>query len=483
MRSSSANPSWSDPPPPEPRTGGIEHLIRRLQQQVAGGELTRDAALKHVAAYVQALTNADGAAIASSDNGHMVCRASLGSAPDVGVTLRPDAGLSGECIRSARPAICNDTGNDSRVDAEAATALGVRSILVVPVIDHGEVAGLVEVFAATSNSFDARHLAALQRLATGLPRLIAPPPGTDDTQQPAERLSGLPPVAAATAPDQPQTAPAEGESPSSAGSEALGPGLFDESAATGSNWRRVALIAGSVLLLLALLIVLAWRSVSGASADPAGSRSIPPDPEVLFSRAKELIAGSSADCRPAVELLRQAAQAGHLIAQYELGLHARRPECGADAPESARWLLVAAERGHPQAQREYAAALAEGRGVARDRVSAYAWHVLAQQGGDSLSEPEIRRLTKQMSDREILRVRTRLGSMYAQGTGTARDYVRAYMWFALAQAGGDPAGAQLRDQIARSMTPEQVEAARRRTDEWLRRHPRGERTRIAASPQ
>jgi TPR repeat protein len=51
--------------------------------------------------------------------------------------------------------------------------------------------------------------------------------------------------------------------------------------------------------------------------------------------------------------------------------------------------------------------------------------------------------------------------MYANGQGVEKDYVCAYAWLDLA-ADQIPAVTELRDRIAKEMTPAQIEEARKR---------------------
>ena len=61
-----------------------------------------------------------------------------------------------------------------------------------------------------------------------------------------------------------------------------------------------------------------------------------------------------------------------------------------------------------------------------------------------------------------------LGRAYAMGYGVPQDYVKAHMWVNLAAAQDDGA-AEACDDLAESMTREQVAEAQRRTREWLER--------------
>lgn len=102
-----------------------------------------------------------------------------------------------------------------------------------------------------------------------------------------------------------------------------------------------------------------------------------------------------------------------------------------------------------------------GHGVAKDRVAAVKWYLLAAEQGEASAQ-------------------TSLGFKYWQGEGVPKDYVLAYKWFNLAAALGDPnvfapsgdlvfgatfaAGA--RDDLAKLMTPDQIAEAERLAREW-----------------
>jgi len=89
-----------------------------------------DEVLQLVAERAQAITGADGVAIALAQGDEIVCRASSGAmAPDRGVQLDSRAGFSGACFRSGRIIRCDDSEKDPRVNREACRQLGTRSML------------------------------------------------------------------------------------------------------------------------------------------------------------------------------------------------------------------------------------------------------------------------------------------------------------------------------------------------------------------
>jgi TPR repeat protein len=54
-----------------------------------------------------------------------------------------------------------------------------------------------------------------------------------------------------------------------------------------------------------------------------------------------------------------------------------------------------------------------------------------------------------------IKAQENLGALYKNGLGVRRDYVKAYMWFAIAAATQrDSEAARHRDQIARLMAPD-----------------------------
>jgi TonB family protein len=112
-------------------------LAKVLEQHVAAGfppDLALDLVLNELLVRAADITRASGAALALMRGEEMVCRASTGlHAPDLGIPLSMQDGLSGACVRTRMPQLCGDTEADPRVDPATARRLGVRSMLIVPV--------------------------------------------------------------------------------------------------------------------------------------------------------------------------------------------------------------------------------------------------------------------------------------------------------------------------------------------------------------
>jgi putative methionine-R-sulfoxide reductase with GAF domain len=125
-----------------------------------------EAALQLLAERAQYITGASGAAIALLDNTEMICRASAGpSAPELGAEVQVKSGLTGESVRTRQVLRCDDAEIDPRVNRESCRALGIRSVMVVPLIREQEVIGVFELLADRANAFEERDVTALERLA------------------------------------------------------------------------------------------------------------------------------------------------------------------------------------------------------------------------------------------------------------------------------------------------------------------------------
>lgn len=129
-----------------------------------GGDLST--VLTLIASRACSITRGTGAAVALASNAGMTCCAVAGNTvPEIGAQVNVSAGLTGECIKLAKPLRCDDAQCDPRVDASACLGLGIRSILAAPVLYERDIVGLLEVFSAQPYAFDDGDLAVVERLA------------------------------------------------------------------------------------------------------------------------------------------------------------------------------------------------------------------------------------------------------------------------------------------------------------------------------
>jgi hypothetical protein len=111
------------------------------------------------------ITGASAASISLRQNDMMICCVRIGqAAPEVGAQLQINSGLTGESIRTRETLRCDNAETDSRVNQERCRALGIVSVMVMPIVQQQEVTGLFELLSSRPNAFEERDVIALQRL-------------------------------------------------------------------------------------------------------------------------------------------------------------------------------------------------------------------------------------------------------------------------------------------------------------------------------
>jgi WD40 repeat protein/putative methionine-R-sulfoxide reductase with GAF domain len=150
---------------------------RSAQLAIVDGQV-REAApisalLNYVVERICLVTRADGVAVAVRDERGVVCRASMGNAPEVGSRIQADSAFTRECFETGHVVICEDVDKDCRIDRAIAKSLRLGSAVVVPLRTRDAVIGVLEVFSCQSFAFHERHVAGLTRVAEGLAPLLA----------------------------------------------------------------------------------------------------------------------------------------------------------------------------------------------------------------------------------------------------------------------------------------------------------------------
>ncbi len=142
----------------------INRLLQQPDLDLAGLDL--DPTISLIAERAQTITSATGAALALRRGKDIVCRARAGrTAPDLGVRLQTDTGISAECVRTGEVLLCGDAESDAHVDRATCRRLGVRSILVAPLRYFRRTLGLFEVLSSAPHAFDHQDIATMQLLA------------------------------------------------------------------------------------------------------------------------------------------------------------------------------------------------------------------------------------------------------------------------------------------------------------------------------
>ena len=367
--------------------GSAREKSTERESEVQPKGFDRETTVQSVAERALTLTRATGAAIALSE-GHdseMICVASAGSdAPSVGSRLQVGSGFSGECVRTGRSLRCDDSETDDRVDHGGCRALGIRSMVAVPIRLGGKVAGLLEVFSSQPYAFNANDISVLQQLtgnvasALGHGAEVPGPPAEKPKAPPAKmRLPQIEnrPVAETTATSRTAAKP----SPHQALHKAL----------------LVAAIATFVFALL-------WLIAPWISTQMHSERTIAQvqRPQPTVAKAASLPADANINDLAG---LRKLAEHGDPAAEFALGArYATGEEVNQDYTEAVRWFSQAADRGHILAQATLGAYYWAGRGVSPDLTKAYFWSVLAQAGGDQASKYRVAVLASRMTRSQVL---------------------------------------------------------------------------------
>jgi GAF domain/Sel1 repeat len=358
--------------------------MREYLEPVAGTEL--GLLLQSIAEQALTTTRATGAAIAISRGEEMICVASAGpDAPSLGARLQIGSGFSGECVRTRKLLRCDDSETDQRVDRETCLALGVRSIVAVPVLSGGVVAGLLEMFSPKVLAFSGARDAAFEHFADEVSIALS---GSAGSWVVPRKLPRTP--ARVNRPAGGTFAISDRELP-----DAEAP-LWYQPPAPRS--RKAILIAAAALVIAATsLIVPRVRTAIGVSEQ--GNREPQIEPQMPVYQPLTPSVAAAGDFAS----LRRSAKQGDPAAQFAVGARfATGEDVNQDYAEAARWFSMAAEQGHIVAQSTLGAYYWAGRGVPQDLTKAYFWSILAQAGGDQAGKYRVAILTPRMTRSQVL---------------------------------------------------------------------------------
>ena len=409
-------------PPSRPNYTDTLAAVSAVQRQVEMLDSDLPAALQLVAERTHALVRASGAAIAlaEDDSDFMICRASAGAdAPPVGARLQVGSGFSGECVKTGESLICDDAELDDRVDRESCRALGIRSILAVPIRVNEKSAGIIEVFSANPRAFSSSDTGVLERLAETV-------------------LAAVNRAADADKPPQLAAAPAS-ESfhpmPGSVLFASLPDDGKDDNKTSGDKLSGISLPRSHLFLLIgaAALIFgvlgfaaapliqakLQQRSASpiqtvlASSQPPAAENSLSPN------SSPPNIATAPSAATASLAQLRQLAEHNDAAAENALGLRYFQGD--------------------------------EKNGINRDEKQAFNWF-------------------RRAADHGSLPAQAKLGALYWGGRGVPKDVNQAYFWTVLARARGNKENKDLAAILASGMSRSQAAAIEQQADFWLQQH-------------
>ena len=182
--------------------------------------------------------------------------------------------------------------------------------------------------------------------------------------------------------------------------------------------------------------------------------------------------------------LRQAAANGDARAQFEIGaIYTEGRAITLDYAEAGKWYERSAAQGFVPSQYRLGNLYEAGQGVEKDIEVAKLWYQRAAEAGNRMAMHNLAALyaggllgeqefetaaewfaqaaAKGMTDSQF-----NLGMLYARGLGVDQDFVQSYKWFSLAARNGDNDAAQARDDMAKSLTAEQVSTVNAEVAGW-----------------
>jgi diguanylate cyclase len=141
-------------------------LVVETQGLINATTLDVDEVMRVITERSQQMTDAGGGVVELVEGQEVVYRAASGivaNSQTIGHGLTTS--LSGLCLRDAQPLRCVDTETDDRVDREACRRLGVRSMIVVPLVHNGAPRGVLKVVSGMVDHFGSEDLDLLQLMA------------------------------------------------------------------------------------------------------------------------------------------------------------------------------------------------------------------------------------------------------------------------------------------------------------------------------
>ena len=190
------------------------------------------------------------------------------------------------------------------------------------------------------------------------------------------------------------------------------------------------------------------------------------------------------DYETAYKELLPLALAGDAAAQFNLGLmYDRGHGVPQDDAEAAKWFRKAAEQVDALAKYSLGVMYREGQGVPQDYAKAMKWFRAAAAQGEAKAQfnigsmfhksegvpqdyAEAARWWHKAAEQGDVKAQLSLGTLYVEGLGVPQGYILAHMWLNLAVANGAGEATELRDIVAKLMTPADLSKAQKMTREW-----------------
>jgi outer membrane biosynthesis protein TonB len=265
----------------------LQSTLARIEEQLVAGALEAQDASQCIASVIASTADIEGAAIALSQHGSLVCTSSAGLAPRIGSVLDSCSGLYAECISSGRMVWCQNATTDPRVGLQDGK-LGFRSAIVLPLLSGGRIRGVLAAFSSTARKLDHRHITDLGTAAAmaGLLVVRVDPASDSAVDAPTEPVS-QPPLS------DPSRTPVDKQ-------QALLAQLLESDRVVekrSSRGRNVFLASGLGLLLLCGALFGVVRVKNSLSPDPHASARASQQPPTVSMNIGDPVPSDSVSSR------------------------------------------------------------------------------------------------------------------------------------------------------------------------------------------
>jgi len=202
------------------------------------------------------------------------------------------------------------------------------------------------------------------------------------------------------------------------------------------------------LLLCLAFAVLAGSAYAQSSADELKARAEAGDKTAMRQLAENYYGNQN--YAQAVRWYEKAAKGGDKQSQTSLGLmYARGYGVEKNIGQAYKWWTFAAMQNDPGAQYDLATLFFKGEGVNQDYAQAAHWYREAARRGHIQAQED-------------------LAMMYFDGRGVEKNIPQAYYLTKLAALQGDDDAAAMLKKIAPYLTPEQIQEADAKADDWMK---------------
>ena len=200
------------------------------------------------------------------------------------------------------------------------------------------------------------------------------------------------------------------------------------------------------------------------------------------------------DYETALREFRLLAEQGDVIAQRNLGVFYESGEyVPQDYQQALKWFTLSATQGNADAQFSLGLLYHYGRGVPQDYSKTLKWYKLSVEQGNSWAQYNLGamynsgegveqdrlqavKLFRLAAEQGYIDAQYNLGAAYNNGQAVPQDYVRAHMWVNIATSGNSKKSenyAEVRDSIAKKMTPDQIAEAQKRASACVAKNYKG----------